>query len=108
MARTTEPDVDIHPGAGYTCDQCNGKIVFVAMTTEEYCAFADHGAELSAALALAEKAEHDRDKVQRETLEEVACFIDAINDDEVGSSEIIHLDSLADEIRALADKEEER
>ena len=41
-AHTVESDVDIHPGAGYTCDQCRGRVVFVAMTTGEYCAWANN------------------------------------------------------------------
>ena len=37
-AQTVEPDVDIHSGATYTCDECAGKVVFTAQTVEEYCA----------------------------------------------------------------------
>lgn len=35
-ARTVESEVDIHGGATYRCELCNGQVVFEALTPEEY------------------------------------------------------------------------
>jgi hypothetical protein len=39
-AQTVEPDVDIHAGASYTCDQCGAEVHFEALTRAEYLALA--------------------------------------------------------------------
>ena len=36
FAETLEPSVDIHPGAGYHCDQCKDMVIFEALTPAEY------------------------------------------------------------------------
>lgn len=36
FAETKEPDVDIHSGATYRCASCDGKVVFVALTVQQY------------------------------------------------------------------------
>ena len=38
-AQTVEPSVDIHRGAGYTCDACGELVIFEAMTVAEYMTF---------------------------------------------------------------------
>lgn len=35
-AQTTEPHVDIHSGATYTCSDCGEPVIFVALTVKEY------------------------------------------------------------------------
>lgn len=35
-AMTVEPSLDIHEGADYGCDECGGRVVFVAFTLDEY------------------------------------------------------------------------
>ena len=35
-AMTREDEVDIHSGAVYTCESCDGRVVFEALTVEEY------------------------------------------------------------------------
>ena len=35
-AQTVESDVDIHAGATYQCGECHGKVIFEALTPEEY------------------------------------------------------------------------
>lgn len=35
-AQTAEPHLDIHAGATYTCDNCQGAVVFEALTVDEY------------------------------------------------------------------------
>jgi hypothetical protein len=39
-AQTVEPDVDIHAGASYTCDQCGADVHIEALTRAEYLALA--------------------------------------------------------------------
>ena len=36
FAQTVEPNVDIHAGATYTCSECKGKVIFEAVTPDEY------------------------------------------------------------------------
>jgi hypothetical protein len=52
-AQTVEPDVDIHAGASYTCDQCGADVHFEALTRAEYLALAN---EAAAAVRLAARA----------------------------------------------------
>ena len=40
-AQTVEPSVDIHSGAGYTCDECGELVIFEAMTVAEYITYSD-------------------------------------------------------------------
>ena len=35
-AMTIEPSLDIHEGANFGCDECSGRVVFVAFTLEQY------------------------------------------------------------------------
>ena len=38
-AQTVEPSVDIHSGAGYTCEECQASIIFEVMTERRYDAY---------------------------------------------------------------------
>ena len=40
-AQTVEPSVDIHCGAGYTCDERGEHVIFEAMTVAEYMTYGD-------------------------------------------------------------------
>lgn len=46
---TVEPDVDVHSGAIYTCGECEARVVFEALTVEEYAEYArrSHGAYMA-------------------------------------------------------------
>lgn len=36
FAQTVEPEVDMHSGAEYTCDQCQGQVIFDVLTPAQY------------------------------------------------------------------------
>ena len=45
FAVTKEAEVDIHSGATYRCASCNGRVVFTALTVEQYVDFANRGTD---------------------------------------------------------------
>ena len=36
LAETKETEIDVHAGATYRCAPCDGRVVFLALTVEEY------------------------------------------------------------------------
>ena len=36
FAETKETEIDVHSGATYRCASCDGRVVFLALTVEEY------------------------------------------------------------------------